>query len=380
MSSPAARSRGPRASIVLYLAVAPWYRQACLDALHERHPSLRVFTGDRALDPTVRSGVDGLYVRRVTNMALLGRRVLVQVGSVGAAVAAAQTIVDLNPRSITAWTILAVRRASGRRTLVWGHLHARAGAHARSNALRRMMRRLAAGTVLYSYDSAADARRELPSQPVWVAPNSLYLRSQLGPAQGSKPQRSVLYVGRLVPEKRVDLLVEGFALSSLPDARYRLVVVGEGPEAERLRVLAAERGVAASVEFLGSVHDAGELRRLYAQALCSVSPGYAGLAVTQSLGFGVPIVVGSGEPHAPEIELDRFGGVRYFARGDATALARLLESMVRRSADVDAQRLAHPVKEWFSAEAMARGLSDALLDRPMRVGKDGWPDAATSDG
>lgn len=380
MSCAASLPRQPHAPFVLYLAVAPWYRQACLDALHERHPSLRVFAGDRALDPTVRTGVEGPYLRRVTNIALLGRRVLVQVGSVGAAIAAAETVVDLNPRSVTAWTILAVRRALGRRTLVWGHLHARAGAQARSKPLRRAMRRLAAGTVLYSYDSAAQARRELPSQPVWVAPNALYPRSQLGPAGASEPPTFVLYVGRLVAEKRVDLLVEGFTLSSLPAARHRLVVVGEGPEEERLRRLVSERGIDTSVDFLGSVRDADELRRLYSRALCSVSPGYAGLAVTQSLGFGVPIVVGADEPHAPEIELDRFGGVRYFARGDGTALARSLESMVRRSAGVDARRLAQPVRQWFSAEAMAQGLSDALLSRPMRVGKDGWPDVAASDG
>jgi len=45
-----------------------------------------------------------------------------------------------------------------------------------------------------------------------------------------------------------------------------------------------------------------ELRRIYAGAIASASPGYGGLSVIQSLGFGVPMLIARDEPHAPEIE------------------------------------------------------------------------------
>lgn len=72
----------------------------------------------------------------------------------------------------------------------------------------------------------------------------------------------VLSVGRLESLKRTDLLVR--AAAHLP-APGRVVIVGEGPERERLGRLAAELGVADRVSFPGYVDDA-EVRSLYARA------------------------------------------------------------------------------------------------------------------
>ncbi|MFI5272096.1 MAG: glycosyltransferase [Ktedonobacterales bacterium] len=58
------------------------------------------------------------------------------------------------------------------------------------------------------------------------------------------------YVGRLVLYKGAGLLVE--ALAGMPD-RCRLRLIGSGPDEAALRQLAAERGVAARVEFLAAV-------------------------------------------------------------------------------------------------------------------------------
>lgn len=56
----------------------------------------------------------------------------------------------------------------------------------------------------------------------------------------------IAYVGRLVPEKGVDLLLE--ALAGL-DGAWRLTVLGGGPEAARLQALARARGLAERVTF-----------------------------------------------------------------------------------------------------------------------------------
>jgi glycosyltransferase involved in cell wall biosynthesis len=88
------------------------------------------------------------------------------------------------------------------------------------------------------------------------------------PLQDRPPWRSegygdyVLSVGRLEALKRTVLLLRAARL--LP-AAARVVVVGEGPERERLERLAAELGVAARVEFKGYAADEA-VRDLYANA------------------------------------------------------------------------------------------------------------------
>lgn len=61
----------------------------------------------------------------------------------------------------------------------------------------------------------------------------------------------VLYLGRLEPEKGVDVLVEAFARLREPDAV--LVLCGAGSAAEALRMRAEELGIGARVRFAGYV-------------------------------------------------------------------------------------------------------------------------------
>src|SRR5690606_34934960 len=65
-----------------------------------------------------------------------------------------------------------------------------------------------------------------------------------------------LSVARLVPHKGVDVVLRAFAEVSpaLPEAH--LVVVGDGPEYERLTALARDLGIERRVLFTGSVDDA----------------------------------------------------------------------------------------------------------------------------
>src|SRR5687768_15684316 len=72
----------------------------------------------------------------------------------------------------------------------------------------------------------------------------------------------VLSVGRLDRAKRNDLLLEAAAL----DPALRVVVIGEGPDRERLEEIARERGLNGRAEFTGRIDEA-ELASLYARCL-----------------------------------------------------------------------------------------------------------------
>lgn len=362
---------------VMYLTVLPFYRQTCIESLSDQagQNEPEIFAGPRQLTATVTTGIASNLYRPLRAWFPLGRGIVLR-DHVWNAINAKSLMLDLNPRCMSAWSLLIVRKILKRRTILWGHLYPRAGAGSRTARLRRSMRALADGTVLYGFDSVLPARRDLPNQEVWVAPNALYSAALLGPTGTNSSKSSIIYVGRLVEEKKVDLLIRAFAEASPKLANIRLKIVGQGSELESLKSLAGELRCDSKIDFLGSITDPSALKAAYSDALCSVSPGYVGLSLTQSLGFGVPMLIADNEPHAPEVELERFGGVARFKENDPSSLASLLEAVASGHFEFpDAARLAEPVVKSYSAESMASGLLDSLRNRPQHLDSTGWPAA-----
>ncbi|NSX38682.1 glycosyltransferase family 4 protein [Pseudarthrobacter oxydans] len=361
-------------SKVMYLTVLPFYRQKCIESLlTQAEDRVCIYAGPRQLTASVTTGISpDLY--RPLKAFFLFDRVIVLRDHWADAIRAESLMVDLNPRCASAWAMLAIRKVLGRRTLVWGHLFPRAGAGSWTARLRRFMRSLANGTVLYGFDSVVPARQDLPEQPVWVAPNALYSRDVLGPCISKSAPSSVIYVGRLVPEKKVDLLIQGFALAARNIDTARLKIVGQGSDLASLKTLANDLGCGDRISFLGPITETEKLERVYADALCSVSPGYVGLSLTQSLGFGVPMLIADNEPHAPEVELERFGGVLRFTEDDPSSLGALLQKVYLKEVEFpSAKELARPIQANYSAESMAMGLLDSLAGTPQDLDDTGWP-------
>ncbi|ROZ85962.1 glycosyltransferase [Gordonia sp. OPL2] len=357
-----------RGAIVLYLAVVPWYRTECMHILNRRFGDrVQIVAAAYALDPTVRTGIPRELYSEVKRRELVGGRFLAT-GIKGAVLGADVCVIDLNPRSLSAWLVLIVRRLQGARVLVWGHLHPRAGAGARTAALRRFMRRLADGVIAYDYDGADAARAEIPTQPVWTAPNALYGSADMVLDALTK-RTSFVYIGRLVADKNVDQLVPAFEQSGLWRRGYTLEIVGAGELAD---VLAAQLSgladeVRASVTLHGTVTGTAAVRRIYAGALCALSPGYIGLNATQSLSFGVPILFSRNEPHAPEIELVRTGAMKAYEDNTIDGLSLAMNVVLEEAESITETargQLVEYMRSFYSAEAMAGGIAAALTESP----------------
>ena len=130
----------------------------------------------------------------------------------------------------------------------------------------------------------------------------------------------VLYVGRLDREKSVDRVLVAFerVASTVPAAR--LVLVGHGTEAERLRRLAASLPVAQRIRFVGlRSHDS--LAECYQAAdvfLFASETETQGLVLAEAAACGLPAVAVDA-PGCDEVVRDGDTGV--LTKGDPTALA-----------------------------------------------------------
>lgn len=134
-----------------------------------------------------------------------------------------------------------------------------------------------------------------------------------------------LYVGRLSPEKSLDVLLRAFkaVLADIP--RARLVLVGGGKQADEMKSFAASLELADAVEFAGSM-DQDALAEQYSMATCLVLPSRTepwGLVVNEALHYACPVVVSDHCGCVPELVQEGVTGFS-FKTDDVSDLAAQL--------------------------------------------------------
>jgi len=212
------------------------------------------------------------------------------------------------------------------------------------------------------------------ASPIEVVPNGV----ELQPFQQSEPvdraslglgtdDLALIYVGRLGLEKNVAFLLRTFAgvRSAAPHAR--LVLVGGGPEAENLRGLAKDLGLAGAVSFTGAVPYAavpGFLAACDAFVTASVSEVHP-LSVIEAMAAGLP-VVGIEGPGVGDTVTDGVDGFLspYDSAAFSAKLTRLVldDGLRRRMAGAAAETAENYNIDRTSARV--EGLYRDLLDRP----------------
>jgi len=153
-------------------------------------------------------------------------------------------------------------------------------------------------------------------------------------------------VGRLSPEKGVDVLIK--AISLLPAGSVSVVLAGNGPERGALEQQAIALGVKENIHFLGTVEDVGSLyRQLDLVVLPSRSEGLPNVLL-EALSADVPVVA-TAVGAVPEVLADEAAG-RIVPPGDAAALAEAIRQELARGRSPSAKRARAAAAERFSLE------------------------------
>jgi glycosyltransferase involved in cell wall biosynthesis len=196
------------------------------------------------------------------------------------------------------------------------------------------------------------------------------------PSEAADARPTVLFAGRLIPEKHVTLAVAAIALAAERIDGLRGEILGDGPERDVLAAAIAAHGVEDSVSARGFVDSdtlAAEMRRAMCMLLTSRREGY-GLVVVEAAAKGTPSVVVAGEDNAAtELIVEGVNGT-IAERADpqvvADAIVRvneggiaLRESTARWFAE-NAERLSlesslRTVLENYSADGLTAGRSRA---------------------
>ena len=323
----------------------PWFGRP-IDVAWERQGGLEVF-------PLPARGMGGKgelakakYGRRALKALLRDRRPdLVQI--------------EEEPNTIAAKQVLAAARRLGIPVVLFTHQNVELEqgwwAHWKQ---RRMLRRLT-GLVAGSDLAGTIVRRDAPNLPIAVIP-------QLGALAPHEPQHvpheglAIGFVGRLVPQKGLDNLLQALALQR--GAKWRLTIVGDGPEREPLEQLATDLRLAARVRWTGGL-PAEQVANLWPDLDVLVQPSLAlpdwreanGQILMEAMANEVA-VLGTDSGVIPELIAD--AGVVVSAgdvEGLAAGLLRMTDQATRRG---------------LAAAARARALrlysDDAIAERTLQ--------------
>jgi glycogen(starch) synthase len=139
--------------------------------------------------------------------------------------------------------------------------------------------------------------------------------------------RDLVFVGRLVSDKGVDILLDALDILAAKGLRPNLTVVGDGPERTPLEEQARRGGLDAQVRFLGTVTGADLVRVINQHRVLVVPSRYNepfGIVALEGIACGC-VVVGS-EGGGLKDAIGPCGLT--FPNGDAVALAKVLAHLL----------------------------------------------------
>jgi glycosyltransferase involved in cell wall biosynthesis len=215
---------------------------------------------------------------------------------------------------------------------------------------RHVMQHSAAVTAVSQYlSSEAQAVISTPAPTVSPMP----VATDLFSPGGARESARLLFVGRLNAQKGIEVLLRALSLSQ---SKASVDVVGDGPDGERLRALAAELGIAARVKWIGSLPQS-KLTEYYRAATALVVPSInegLGLVAVEAQLCETPVIAFDSGGLSDVVAHDQTGIlVREISAGAlAAAIDALLASPDRGAALGAAGRL-HALAT-FAPESVAR--------------------------
>lgn len=207
--------------------------------------------------------------------------------------------------------------------ILWSHGYNRKkGFHPNKSIvdkIRLKLINLADGMILYSNEGKKVLSRWVNPEKLYVAPNTLDTvslikirkkceeigREVIKKKWGLQYSKIIIFIGRLIKEKRVDCLLQVFSEVKKKFKDCCLIVIGDGPEKSYLKTLVQDLNLN-DVFFFGEIYDSEKTGELLFISDILVNPGYVGLSVVHALCFDTPVITltedGNKLFHGPEIE------------------------------------------------------------------------------
>lgn len=340
-----------RPTVALMDGLIPSYRLPVLAGMAQRTEwDVTVFHGPaprnfRAVATTVSLPLKTKHVRHLT---WPGGRRMAWTGGAGAALGGGYDIavLEFSVHNIGTWMVWLARQTLGRpKIILSGHFAFGTRPSGLFGAVRHRLRLALAGgaDALLPYTQRgqeACIAQGLDPVRIFVSHNTIDVGAARTAAIRVRPKQLAalreklnldpadhvfLFVGRIYADKRVELAIEAIGLLRRQGHRAVLLIVGDGPERQRLyRMADGDLGL----RTLPPEEDEDRLAPLFALASAVVCPGAVGLIIAHGFAHGKPLVTCEGDAHGVEIDYLRPGENGLMTRAEPEPFAAALAALI----------------------------------------------------
>jgi glycosyltransferase involved in cell wall biosynthesis len=350
--------------ILLQTAIGD-YRQNVLDIIIKTlGDNFEIITGKEYFETSLKTSIkSSCNLKIINNLFFFNRRALWQQQALAPCIKTKVLIMEGNPRIISSWLILFVRKLFFKKTILWMHAWPRSGRNSKSDKIRHLLRKLADTIVVYTETQASDLKQIMPNTKIIAAPNAVISKLDMRSNPSVVPN-SFFWCGRLVESKKPMLAINAFiqCMDQLPKDCY-LYIAGDGPLKQKIEEIISSNGLESRIILLGHVSDSLRLANYYDNSIASISSGYVGLSITQSFSYGCPMIISRNENHAPEIEAAVENiNCQFFETDNISSLSQVLINFYHQKHDWILKRdnIVTNCKNNYCVELMASRLLTAI--------------------
>jgi len=209
-----------------------------------------------------------------------------------------------NPRFLSYWLLTPILRLLGKKVYFWSHGWLARDEPPLRSAFKHAFFMLPHGLFLYGKRSKEiGITRGFAAERMHVIGNSLDYPSQqrlfesIAARSQSELRREfglpldkkiIICTARVTQKCRFDLLIDAAAKLKAMQRPVFVLIVGDGPEREKLSVMA--RAFELEHKFWGPCYEEDTISKLYKSADLTVSPGKVGLTAMHSMAYGTPVI------------------------------------------------------------------------------------------
>ena len=265
--------------------------------------------------------------------------------------------------------------------ILWGHGGSRKRAVAESATIKdqihRWLIRKADGYISYTHRIRKELSKVTDGKKIFVAKNTLDTKKLFAIRKaferkgkkaikqklGLNQNRYICFVGRLLPDKQVDYLIEIYKYIKIKYPDTGMIIIGDGPEKGFLQDFAAGKHLG-DIFFAGAISDWIRSGMYLYISDVMVMPGYVGLSVNHAFCFGLPVITQLpdqyGPYHSPEVDFIKNGKTGFLCKnGNKVEMAEAVIKVFENQAYFRKNTIDY-CENHLSIDSMVDGIRKAL--------------------
>jgi glycosyltransferase involved in cell wall biosynthesis len=231
--------------------------------------------------------------------------------------------------------------------------------------IERICAKLTLNNIAVSKATARDLEAIGGKSPL-VVPNGVDLE-YFGSIDASKSHSDIIFIGRLIRDKNVELLLEACAILRNKFPKVQIVIIGDGPERAALEKKSANLGLDTNVHFRGFLSSYDQVAALLKSSKVFAFPSSRegfGIVVLEAMTCGLPVVTVRHEKNAAaDLVRDGENGFVVGLNADelAASIVKLLaddalrgkmsSKAIEKSAELDWGKIASQLQSHYLAVA-----------------------------